>query len=109
MGFDYYIVKYLHIYYESDKYFDIEVSRNKGYYNYDFDEDDDDYEQKVKNYINKCLQPNIIQITIYENEVFMKPLFETKYKNVLDNKIKYHNKSWSDIIKIVKVEDRYEI
>ena len=48
-------------------------------------------------------------ITIYENNSFLKPLFETKYKNRIENEINKYNVKWSDIKQVLKVEERYEV
>jgi hypothetical protein len=81
MGCDYYISKDLHIYYGTNKfdYYIIELSRDKSYYYYDYDEDEENYEQKVTEYKNNCLIPNMNPITIYNNNCFMDDKFESKY------------------------------
>ena len=43
MGCDYYIIKFLNIYYNDIDYLVIELDREKGYYNFQYDEDCDDY------------------------------------------------------------------
>ena len=109
MGCDYYIVKLLHIYYnDDDQVVTIELERQRGYYHYDYDEDEDDYESKVDEYIKYVLTPEMNPINIYTNCEFNKPLFETKYKTLVENKLSTNGKKWSEITKIIKVEERYE-
>ena len=47
-------------------------------------------------------------IMLYENNNFIQLSFETKYKTIVDNEINKNNMRWSNIHKIVKVEERYE-
>ena len=110
MGCDYYILKVLRIYYNKNNYhyFSIELNRQKCYYNYDYDEDEEDYEPKVNNYIKTCLIPLMKPIIIYNNDKFNKSMYETKYKSMIENEMNNHGKIWSDIIKIIKVESRFE-
>lgn len=108
MGCDYYILIVLRIYYEN-YFLDIELTRERGYYYYNFDEDEEDYEDKVSNYINNILTPKMNPIVLYDNNNFLKPSFETKYKTIIDNQINKNNVRWSDIRKIIKLEERYEI
>jgi hypothetical protein len=107
MGCDYYILKVLHIYYNETDYLDIELNREKGYY-YSYDSDEENYEDKVSDYINDILTPKMKPIMLYENNNFIQPSFETKYKTIIDNEINKNNMRWSHIHKIVKVEERYE-
>ena len=108
MGCDYYIVKVLRVYFNDIEYISIELNRNKGYYYYDFDEDEEDYDKKVIDHINKCLTPQMVPIILYDNNSFKNVLYETKYKLFVQNEIIKYHKKWSDIIKIIKVERRYE-
>jgi len=108
MGCDYYIVKSLNIYYNDTDYLVIELQRERGYYYFDYDEDEDDYEDKVKEYITKCITPQMKPIIIYMNEHFNKESFELKYKNIIENEINNAGKKWCEITKIIKVEERYE-
>jgi hypothetical protein len=108
MGCDYYILIVLRIYCEN-YFLDIELTRERGYYYYNFDEDEEDYEDKVSNYINNILTPKMNPIVLYDNNNFLKPSFETKYKTIIDNQINKNNVRWSDIRKIIKLEERYEI
>jgi hypothetical protein len=109
MGCDYYIVKMLNIYCDNDdEYLTLEIDNQRGYYHIIYDEDDDDYEIKVNEYIKECLTPSIQPIIIYDNNNFIKPTFETKYKYIVEQFIKNYGKTLNNIIKIIKVEERYE-
>ena len=108
MGCDYYILKVLHIYYNETDYLDFELNREKGYYYYSYDSDEENYEDKVSEYINDILTPKMKPIMLYENNNFIQPSFETKYKTIVDNEINKNNMRWGHIHKIVKVEERYE-
>ena len=108
MGCDYYIVKVLHIYYNDYDYLDIEFERDKRYYMCQYDEDEEDYEEKVSDYVKRTLTPEMNPILIYNNNSFQKLSYETKYKILIENEIKKYCKKWSDIVKIVKVEERHE-
>ena len=51
MGCDYYIVKFLKIYYNKIDYLVVELDRERGYYNFQYDEDYDDY-RPILHYID---------------------------------------------------------
>ena len=108
MGCDYYIVKLLHIYFNDNSYADIEINRQKGYYYYLDDEDDENYEENVNEYKQFVLTPKMKPIDIYTDHTFHTSLLETKYKQLIEDEIRLHNKKWCDITTIVKVEDRFE-
>jgi hypothetical protein len=108
MGCDYYIEKLLRIYFDNAEFLDIELEKEKREYNYYYDEDEEDYEEKVKEYINRCLTPEMEPIVIYRNHTFNRPLFETKYKTLIENKIAEHGKKWENIVSVVKEEERYK-
>ena len=111
MGCDYYIVKYLCIYF-NDKDNDVlnfEIERERGYFGDHLgDEDEDDYEKKRDEYLKNVLTPQTKPITIYNNGVFNKPMSETKYKSIIEGLIRDSGKKWSEITKIIKEEGRYE-
>jgi hypothetical protein len=128
MGCDYYIEKLLRIYYNignesnnetnstnstnniTNNYLDIELTKEKGYFNDDFfDEDEEDYEEKITEFRQKCLIPSIEPITIYKKNFFIKPLFETKYKNLIENEINKNNVKWTYITIVLKLEERYKV
>jgi chromosomal replication initiation ATPase DnaA len=72
------------------------------------DEDEDGYDDEYKKYIKDTLKPYMKSIVIYSNKTFHKSSFENKYKQVIENEIKLCNKTWNDVNKIIKIEDRYE-
>jgi hypothetical protein len=47
-------------------------------------------------------------IILYSNNTFSKLSFENKYKSIVDNDLKIINKTWNDVNKIIKIENRYE-
>jgi len=47
-------------------------------------------------------------IVIYSNNTFNKLSSENKYKKIIEEEIKLFNKTWNDVSKIIKVENRYE-
>jgi len=109
MGCDYYITKVLQIYYSETEIVEYELERERGYFNYNnFDEDDDNYEEDIKSYINSVLTPQTKPIILYNNSNFNKPITEKKYKTLVEFLLREHKKSWADIIKIIKVEERFE-
>ena len=110
MGCDYYILKILYIYFDKDDYLFIEIDRQQCYYYCDFDEDEEGYKEKYEKYKEDMLTPQTKPILIYENHKFNQLSSETKYKNMIENKItNYGNgKKWENITKIIKVEERYE-
>jgi hypothetical protein len=108
MGCDYYIVKYLNIYYNDIDYLVVELERERGYYIFQYDEDFNDYDDKINEYIKDCLTPKMKPIIIYSNNSFNKVNSETKYKILIENEINNYGKKWCEITKIIKVEDRFE-
>jgi len=109
MGCDYYILKLLRIYYNDNDYLEIEINREKGYYNdIDVDEDADDYDEKVCEYMEEVLKPTTEPIVIYSNNNFNKLSCQSKYESLVTSEINKNNKTWNEIKKIIKVEERYE-
>jgi len=109
MGCDYYIVKYLCIYFDDNDVLNFEIERERGYFLNDIgDEDEDDYDKKWEEYIKGVLTPQMKPIIIYNNGMFNKPMSETKYKSIIEQFIKDHGNKWSEITKIIKEEGRYE-
>ena len=109
MGCDYYILKVLHIYYNDNDHLDIELDRERGYYDdRQFDPDEEDYEKKLNEYIEQTLMPKFDPILIYSNGIFKKSSCKSKYETLVENKINKHGKNWREIKKIVKVEERHE-
>lgn len=108
MGCDYYIIKVLQIYYNDTEYLEVEINRERCYYDdYQFDEDAEDYDEQLNNYIDDVLTVKTEHILIYSNGTFNKSSCESKYKGSVENELNKHNKTWSDVIKIVKVEKRH--
>ena len=108
MGWDYYIVKILNIYYNENDYLSVEIDREGGDYNFQYDEDNDDYEYKLKEYIKECLTTEKEPIIIYTENSFNKVNTEMKYKRIIENKLNKNDKKWCEITKILKVEERFE-
>jgi len=111
MGCDYYILKLLHIYYNDNEYLEVEIDRKRKYYDFnedEYDEDDENYEEKINDYVKFTLTPKLFPIIIYINNRFKKNDFETKYKDVVENEINKYDKTWKEITKILKVEERRE-
>jgi len=109
MGCDYYILKFLRIHYSDVDYLEIELGRERGYYDdLQFDEDADDYEEKVNEHIKEVLTPKEAPITIYINNSFNKSSCESKYKTLIEDELNDHDKQRSDVIKVIKVEERRE-
>ena len=111
MGCDYYIVKVLHVYYQ-DGDFEIEVYRQRGYFDDEgeenFDEDEDNYEEKLAEYKREILMPRIPPITIYANNAFNKELTEIKYRELVEAELSNRSIEWSALKQIIKIEMRYE-
>jgi hypothetical protein len=107
MGCDYYIVKVLQIFYTETEYLEVEIDRERGYYDdLHIDEDADDYDDKIRAHMEDCLIPKVDPFVIYSNGAFHKSSCESKYKTLVDNELNKCGKS--DILKIVKVEIRWE-
>lgn len=107
MGCDYYIMKVLHIYYDYNKFFSIELERIRQYYiDLKIDSDEDDYEEKINEYYKSTLTPEMKPILIYENNNFIKLSFDTKYRHIIEDELYERGKQWNEIIKIIKVEER---
>ena len=106
MGCDYYIDKDLYIYdYKNQLISYINLEHIGQYYTYyDLDDDDDDYEE----YTKKLLKPFMKPIIIFTNNTFNKSSFEKKYRKLIDNELNINNKTWLDVNKIIKKEERYE-
>ena len=114
MGCDYYIDKDLQIYdYNDIMISDINLEHNKGYYWLILDEDEDGYNTEMQSYISQALisqalEPVMEPITIYSNNTFHKLSFENKYKKIIEDDLHFNNKTWNDVNKIIKIENRYE-
>jgi hypothetical protein len=108
MGCDFYIVKSLQICLNDERYLYVVLERERGYYSWDYDEDEEDYDEKVKAYKARQLTPTMKPIVVYENHGFRQSSLETKYKTLVEETIKDQGREWSDIVNVVKVEERYE-
>jgi len=111
MGCDYYIYKDLEIYDYNDIIFSyINLERERGYYWFGslLDEDEDGYDEELTKYIKQKLEPSMKPVVIYSNNTFNKVSFENKYKKIVENELKILNKSWNDVNKIIKIENRIE-
>jgi hypothetical protein len=111
MGCDYYIDKNLNIYDYNDKIISyINLERERGYYWFTsmLDEDEDGYDAEVAQYKKNKLTPKMKPIVIYSNNTFNKLSFENKYKKTVENELKIVRKTWNDVNKIIKIEDRHE-
>ena len=105
---DFYVIKCLYVYFDTDDFFTIELYKDKKYFLYDFSENDKDYETKINEYNKNILIPQLQPIIIYDNRNFKNTIYQNKYNQIVEiYLIKYH-KSWNDIIKIIIVEERKE-
>jgi len=102
MGCDYYIDTDLVVYYKNSSNYKtyILLQHERGYF-YDISVDSDEEG------IQEQLEPRMKPIVIYKNDVFCKPSFEDKYKNMIIHHLP-SDKTWADIAKVVKKESRYE-
>ena len=111
MGCDYYIDKDLHIYDYNDKFLSsINLEHERGYYWFIslFDEDEEGYDKELAEYIENKLEPSMKPVVIYSNNTFNKLSSENKYKKIVEDEIKLYNKTWNDVSKILKIENRYK-
>lgn len=111
MGCDYYVDKDLEIYDNNNRIFSyINLHHEKRYYWFHstLDEDEDRYDTELTEYIEDILKPSMEPILIYSNNSFHKFSFEHKYKKMVQEELHLYNKTWKDISKIMKIENRYE-
>ena len=111
MGCDYYITKDLFLYDYNDNAFSyIDLEKDTGYYWFasTLDEDEYGYEEEYARYKRDVLKPRMEPIVIYSNQAFGKRQFEMKYKRRIEENLKFVNKTWNDVNKIIKIENRYE-
>jgi len=111
MGCDYYIEKDLQIYDYNDVMISyINLEREKGYYWFVsvLDEDEDGYEEEYLKYKKDRLEPSMKPLLIYSNKTFNKLSSESKYKKIVECELNTYKKTWDDVNKIIKVENRYE-
>lgn len=110
MGCDYYIDDSLYIFYSNDKELTyINLEKSKGYYtDYIFLDIEDAPDYDYKTYKKETLEPSMKPIIIFMNNTFSKLSFENKYKELIDYELKICNKTWDNVNKIIKKEERYE-
>jgi len=109
MGCDYYINKDIIIYFQDNSRHSINIEHNRGYfYDINKDEDEEDYEEEYEKSIQEQLQSKMKPIILYKDHSFCNNAFEIKYKNIIDSELSKIGKTWIDIVKIKKVESRYE-
>lgn len=105
---DYYIDKKLHVYYNDNSSIII-LNREKCFYYYPPLDNDYEYQynnEVINKYLNKQLEVNTKEITIYSNNSFNKSSFENKYKKLVENDLNNNHRKWGDIIEIRHIEDR---
>ena len=109
MGCDYYIDTELVLFFHNDSsrtY--INLDHNRGYfYEINIDSGDADYDKKQEESEKEQLTPSMTPILIYANNLFTKPIYEEKHKDLILHHLP-NDKTWTDIKKIIKSESRYE-
>ena len=93
---------------EDTDYLDLVLDKKVFKFYHYADPDDLNYEEEVKRLRNVRLTVYTPPITIYETPNFNKPLCEEKYRNLVQDLTTKNGKTWEDIVKIVKMEDRME-
>jgi len=93
---------------EDTDYLDLVLDKKVFKFYHYADQDDLNYEEEVKRLLNVRLTVYTPPITIYETPNFNKPLCEEKYRNLVQDLTTKNGKTWEDIVKIVKMEDRME-
>jgi hypothetical protein len=106
MGCDYYICKYLLIKFQYLVTITIDIEINRCYYNFSLDKSDVKYKENVDEILNNVMDP----IIIYDNNEFRSSIFETKYKDLIDNELQESsdNLEWKHIREIAIMESRFE-
>ena len=87
MDNDYYIVKVLHIYYNETVYIVHELDESLDIINENID--------------------SLTPLILYENGTFNKLSIEKKYKSSIEQEIKRYNIKWSQIYRIIVVDEKY--
>jgi hypothetical protein len=112
MGYDYYIERNLHIYYNDNSHNYITLNKDRGYYS---DENDDfiiiarnenSNKSKWEKTREYYLTPREVPFLIYSNNSFINIYVSNQYKTLLESEM--INKTWNDIKEIVILEERYE-
>jgi len=104
----YHALTVLRIYYNETEHWKLIIEKKDHYHHISGDEDDPLYEEQILKDRKRHLDVYTTPIMIYNNNIFIKSLCELKYKRLIDNFISKYGKTWSDIIRIVKVEERIE-
>jgi len=104
----YHALTVLRIYYNETEHWKMIIEKKDLYHHISGDEDDPLYEEQILKDRKRHLDVYTTPIMIYNNNIFIKSLCELKYKRLIDNFISKYGKTWSDIIRIVKVEERIE-
>ena len=104
----YYTLTILQIYYDEKSYLDLVLKCDEQKFYCYADEDDTFYEMEVIESRKRALSSYKKSIIIYDKPNFNKLLCETKYKHRVEELINECDKKWEDIIRIVKVEERFE-
>jgi hypothetical protein len=96
-----YIDSSLHIHYKNDHNFsciDLKKFNTNNYLLFE-----NYYEDKNINYF-----PCMKLVIIYNENTFVNPFFEIKFKNLIEREIKMKNKMWNDINTIIKTEENHD-
>lgn len=106
----FYVLTLLRVYFrgEDTDHLDLVLDKKVFKFYHDVDPDDSNYEEKVENIRNMYLKVYTQPITIYETPNFNKPLCEEKYRNLVQDLTTKNGKTWEDIVKILKTEERIE-
>ena len=106
----FYVLTLLRVYFrgEDTDHLDLVLDKKVYKFYYYADPDDLNYEEEVKKQRNIRLTVLTQPITIYETPNFNKPLCEEKYRNLVQDLTTKNGKTWEDIVKILKTEERIE-
>jgi hypothetical protein len=75
------------------------VGRSHGYFMFEYDSDHEDHDEKYEEYVKRCLTP-VEPIILFENGSFISKRVEEKYG--------YLCKKYSNIVSMVKEQNRWE-
>jgi hypothetical protein len=104
----YHALTVLRIYYNETQHWKLILEKKDLYHRISGDEDDPLYEEQIIKDRQRRLEVYTTPIMIYNNNFFIKPICEAKYKHLIVNFITNYGKTWSDVISIVKAEERVE-
>jgi len=108
MDNSYFTLTVLNIYYNNTEYLQLIIDKREQNFYCHADEDDIMYETEVIESRKRSLCVYKNPILIYNNKSFNKLLCETKYKARVEKFINECGRTWDDITKIIKVEERIE-